>query len=175
MARIEAGQLRPHKEPRHIGEVIEETLERLSPMLEGHPVETSIAAGLPIVLMDPVEIDEVLTNLLDNASKFSPQGGVVTVELAQDDASGIRLCVSDQGIGIPAEQREAIFDRFYQGQGSRHLSGLGLGLYITSEIVALHGGSIHIEEPDQGGTRFVVTLPPLNGEAAESASLAAAS
>jgi signal transduction histidine kinase len=126
-------------------------------------------------MVDPLRFEQVLTNLLDNAIKFSPQGGVVTVELAQDDASGIRLCVSDQGIGIPAEQREAIFDRFYQGQGSRHLSGLGLGLYITSEIVALHGGSIHIEEPDQGGTRFVVTLPPLNGEAAESASLAAAS
>jgi signal transduction histidine kinase len=126
-------------------------------------------------MVDPLRFEQVLTNLLDNAAKFSPEGGAVTVELAQDDARGVQLSVTDQGIGIPAEQREVIFDRFYQGQGSRHLSGLGLGLYISSEIVALHGGAIHIEEPEQGGARFVVALPPLSGRAAESGTLMAAS
>jgi signal transduction histidine kinase len=111
------------------------------------------------IVVDPVRFEQVLTNLLDNAVKFSPDGGRVTVGLGQDDDGGIRLSVTDEGVGIPPEQREAVFERFHQAHGTQHLSGLGLGLYITREIVTLHGGRVWIEEPAHQGTRVVVALP----------------
>ncbi|HVA89933.1 MAG TPA: ATP-binding protein [Chloroflexota bacterium] len=110
-------------------------------------------------LVDPVRFEQVITNLLDNAIKFSPEGGVVTVNLEQGDDGGIRLAVTDQGVGIPPNQHEAVFGRFHQAHDEGHLSGMGLGLYITREIVELHGGRVWIEDPKHAGSRFVVTLP----------------
>jgi signal transduction histidine kinase len=116
-------------------------------------------------LVDPVRFEQALTNLLDNAVKFSPQGGTVTVQLRHGDDGSIRLSVTDHGIGIPNGEREHIFGRFHQAHDERHLSGMGLGLFITREIVQLHGGFIGIEEPEDGGSRFVITLPYSNSNA----------
>jgi signal transduction histidine kinase len=102
----------------------------------------------------------VLTNLLDNARKYSPEGGAVEVSLRSLDGGGAELAVRDFGLGIPHEKRGQIFERFYQAHGEGHRSGLGLGLFISRQIVSLHGGEIHAEFPDDGGTRFVVRLPP---------------
>ncbi|MDB5076108.1 MAG: hybrid sensor histidine kinase/response regulator, partial [Chloroflexi bacterium] len=110
-------------------------------------------------VVDPVRFEQVITNLLDNALKYSPEGGIVTIGLRQGKDCGVELSVTDHGVGIPLDQRAHIFDRFYQAHGERHLSGMGLGLYITREIVYLHGGNLRIEEPEHTGTRFVVTLP----------------
>jgi signal transduction histidine kinase len=109
-------------------------------------------------MIDPVRFEQVITNLLDNAVKFSPQGGTVTVELRRDN-SGIRLSVTDQGVGISPDQREAVFGRFHQAHDAHHLSGMGLGLYIAREIVELHGGCVHVEECEHPGSCFVVILP----------------
>jgi signal transduction histidine kinase len=109
-------------------------------------------------MIDPVRFEQVITNLLDNAVKFSPQGGTVTVELRRDN-SGIRLSVTDQGVGISPDQREAVFGRFHQAHDAHHLSGMGLGLYIAREIVELHGGCVHVEECEHPGSSFVVILP----------------
>lgn len=109
-------------------------------------------------LVDPLRFEQVVANLLDNAVRFSPQGGTVTARLRQDD-DGIQLSVSDEGIGIPTEQRERVFERFHQVPGRQHLMGMGLGLYISREIVELHGGSVWIEERNAPGTCVVVTLP----------------
>jgi signal transduction histidine kinase len=68
--------------------------------------------------------------------------------------------VTDEGVGVPPSEREHVFERFHQAHGAGHLSGLGLGLYIAREIVALHGGQIWMEEPAHAGSRFVVALPP---------------
>jgi signal transduction histidine kinase len=68
--------------------------------------------------------------------------------------------VTDQGVGVPPDQRTAVFNRFHQAHGAHHLSGMGLGLYIIREIVELHGGFVRIEEPEHPGSRFVVGLPP---------------
>src|SRR6266508_4305578 len=111
-------------------------------------------------MVDPLRIELVIANLLDNAVKFSSQGGTVAVALRQDDGGAIRLSVTDHGVGIPADQREAVFSRFHHTHGDRHLSGLGLGLYVSREIVNLHGGSVWIEEPEGGGTRVIVSLLP---------------
>jgi len=111
-------------------------------------------------MVDPVRLEQVITNLLNNAIKFSPQGGTVTVGLASGPDGAIRLWVADEGVGVPPDQREAIFARFQQAHGRHHLSGLGLGLYVAREIVELHGGRIELEAREPRGSRFVVTLPP---------------
>lgn len=110
-------------------------------------------------VVDPVRFEQVLSNLLDNAIKFSPQGGTIAVELTRHAGGDIRLCIADEGVGIPFGERDEVFERFHQAHSDRHLSGMGLGLYITREIVTLHGGIVEIEEAQPRGTRVVVTLP----------------
>lgn len=109
--------------------------------------------------IDPVGIEQVLSNLLDNAVKYSPDGGGIEVEVRGSGSDQARISVRDHGLGIPLEKREAIFERFYQAHSDDHRSGLGLGLYICRQIVAQHNGAITVEFPSDGGTRFVVTLP----------------
>ncbi len=101
----------------------------------------------------------MVANLLDNAIKYSPDGGRIEVEVALPTPETLRLAVRDYGTGIPPDQREGLFDRFYQAHTASHTSGLGLGLYLSRQIVELHGGRIGAEFPPDGGTRFVVTLP----------------
>jgi signal transduction histidine kinase len=112
-----------------------------------------------MVEVDPGKIEQVLSNLLDNAIKYSPDGGEIVVTIRATNAEEVSILVRDHGIGIAPEKREAIFERFYQAHASEHRSGLGLGLYICSQIVALHNGVIAAEFPEDGGTQFVVTLP----------------
>jgi signal transduction histidine kinase len=109
--------------------------------------------------VDVESIERVLTNLLDNALKYSPGGGEIDVEIRGVDGEQARISVRDHGIGIPSEKRSEIFTRFYQGHVEDHRSGLGLGLYISQQLVALHGGSITVEFPSDGGTCFVMLLP----------------
>ncbi len=108
--------------------------------------------------MDPLRIEQVLTNLLDNASKFSPPGTAIEVRLVED-GDALECAVRDHGVGIPEEHRKGIFARYHQAHAQSHESGLGLGLYVSRQIVELHQGSIRVEFPADGGTRFVVRLP----------------
>src|SRR5207249_10538132 len=108
--------------------------------------------------VDPLRIDQAITNLVDNAIKYSPDGGEIRVDLAQPTKDTIEIAVTDRGIGIAPEHRSRIFERFYRAHGAYHLAGIGLGLYITRQIVELHGGQVHAEFPDEGGTRFVIQL-----------------
>lgn len=112
--------------------------------------------------VDPVRLEQVVTNLIDNATKYSPDGGPVDVELSCPDQTSMRLSVRDHGIGIPPEHRAHVFDRFYQAHAGQHfagVAGMGLGLYISRRIVEMHGGTIHVDAPADGGTRVTVTLP----------------
>jgi len=108
--------------------------------------------------LDALRFAQVVGNLLDNAIKFSPDGGRVEVELSSPKRGAVRLAVRDHGIGIAPEDRPHIFESFYRSQPSDQRSGLGLGLYVSREIVELHGGRIETESPDDGGTRMVVWL-----------------
>jgi signal transduction histidine kinase len=155
-AQLEAGKLRVEPVQTDLVALVESALAQRRDGSKRH-----IAFDRPEHLeaeVDPLRFEQVITNLVDNAVKFSPEGSTVTVSLTRD-AAAIRLSVTDEGVGIPPEKREAIFDRFSQAHGQRYPSGMGLGLYITREIVALHGGSITVEEPEHPGSRFVVTLP----------------
>ncbi|MCC7367402.1 MAG: GAF domain-containing protein [Chloroflexi bacterium] len=117
-------------------------------------------AGL---VADPLRLEQVFTNLLDNAVKYSPPSTQIEVSVTCV-ASTVTLVVRDHGAGVPPEDRERIFDRYFQAHGDPSMvdgqaSGMGLGLYISREIVERHGGTIRAELPEDGGLRMVVTLP----------------
>jgi len=116
---------------------------------------------LPLVTGDPLRLIGALEQLLDNAIKFSPDGGTIIVRL-YSGGNGVRVEVTDQGIGIPAEDIDRIFDRFYQVDGSiaRRFDGMGLGLAVVKAIVKAHQGQVWAESdgPGQGST-FILTLP----------------
>jgi two-component system sensor histidine kinase MprB len=111
-----------------------------------------------VVLGDAVLLDRAVRNLLDNADKFSPAATVTEVTLTVGDGRA-RLVVRDQGPGIPEEDRERVFDRFYRSAGTRTLPGSGLGLAIVAQVVDAHGGVIRAEAVDGPGTAIVVDLP----------------
>lgn len=123
-----------------------------------HHIVLDAEPGL-VADVDPEGIEQVLSNLLDNALKYSPAGGRVDVEVKRETDDCVRIAVRDHGIGIPADKRGAIFERFYQAHSDEHRSGLGLGLYISRRIIKQHDGEITVEYPSDGGTRFVVRLP----------------
>jgi hypothetical protein len=113
---------------------------------------------------DPVRLQQVLTNLLANAIKFTPQRGRIDVHLEQKD-SHVQLEIKDSGIGLAAEDLQHVFERFWQAgdKANRKGDGLGLGLAIARDLVQLHGGSIRAESAGKGqGTTFVVELPVLD-------------
>jgi len=111
-----------------------------------------------MAFLDPLRFEQVLTNVVDNAVKYSPKGGPVTVEVAER-ADKVRITVTDEGLGVPPEHRGRIFDRYYQAHSARRLGGMGLGLYVSRQIMDLHGGKIEAVYPDGGGMRVVITLP----------------
>ena len=113
---------------------------------------------------DPDQLEKVVTNLLSNAFKFTPDGGEITVRaepVMTDDKAFIQLTVDDSGIGIAPDQAERVFERFYQGVAPRvdRQPGTGVGLSLVKEIIELHNGTIHIESKSEPGARFVVQLP----------------
>jgi signal transduction histidine kinase len=115
--------------------------------------------GLPPVLVDRRRMQQIVGNLVQNASRYAPEG--TTIELgAERSGAAIRLTVADEGPGIPPSERERIFDKFYRGERTKGMtSGTGLGLAIARTLVELHGGRISVEDRPGGGARFVVEIP----------------
>jgi PAS domain S-box-containing protein len=135
-----------------------------------------LAGSLPIVVetpaqlvasIDPLRLEQVVTNLLDNAVRYGAVGRIDVI-VARREPDRLEISVRDHGPGIPTERRDHIFDRFNHANDRRDESGLGLGLYLSQQIVRLHGGEIHAEYPPDGGTRFVVALPIRGEELGES-------
>ncbi len=156
-AQIEAGKLRVEPVPTDLVGLVRSAVAQ-QPLADQEAIV--VDAPMPLVAaIDPVRFEQVVTNLLDNAVKHSPVDGTVTVAMSGDGADGVRLTVTDEGVGIPPAQREVVFSRFQQGNRQHHLSGLGLGLYISRQIVEMHGGALRIEDAEHPGARFVVTLP----------------
>ncbi len=158
VSRLDQDRLTIERIPTDLTEIAERTVSGFRARSSKHVLVLTADSDL-VAEVDPVGFEQVLSNLLDNAIKYSPQGGQIDVELLRDDAGLARVAVRDRGIGIPPEKRHDIFGRFYQAHAQDHRSGLGLGLYISRQIVSLHGGDIVAEFPADGGTCFVVTLP----------------
>ncbi len=157
MTRLEAGALRVHKEVQPIEEVVGAALNRVEDRLRGRDVRTDIAADLPLVPLDPVFVEQVLINLLENATKYTPDGSPIEVT-AHAGHGEMLIEVADRGPGVAAQDVSRIFDKFYRVKESEG-GGVGLGLTICRGIVAAHGGRIWVEERAGGGASFRFTLP----------------
>jgi two-component system, OmpR family, sensor histidine kinase KdpD len=158
LSKIRAGALVPAREAAAIDEIVDATVARMRPTLTGVDVRLNVRPDLPEVFVDPVQIDQVLTNLLENAAAHSPAGGEVLVAAAAY-RDAIQVRVADQGDGIPEAERERVFEAFYRGDAAPERPGSGLGLAIAQAVVVAHGGRIWIEGAPGGGTVVVFELP----------------
>jgi two-component system sensor histidine kinase KdpD len=157
LSRIRAGGLVPAKTPAAIDEVIEGVVGRLQPVLASHHLRLVLRDDLPETPMDVIQIDQVLTNLLENAAKFTVPGGEIGVYAARwQDV--VRVRITDRGQGVPPEERERVFEPFYRAEGDTG-PGTRLGLAIARAIVEAHGGRIWIEGVPGGGAAVLFDLP----------------
>ncbi len=160
LSRIESGRGGSLVGPVDPKGLVKEGVGRMQPRAErqGVRLEMRLPDSLPPVQGDAARLREVFTNLLDNALKFTPQGGTVTVTL-QDMGQEVQVCVADTGIGVKAEDLPRIFERFYKADRSRASTGVGLGLSIVKHIVQVQGGRVWAESEEGRGSRFYVALP----------------
>jgi signal transduction histidine kinase len=161
VSRIESGKIDFHWAEVDLAELVAEVASRLQMTTSLHTIEVDPdgAVGNPVPA-DRDHLEQVLDNLMSNAIKFSPEGGTIRVFL-RNTPEDVTLSVQDPGMGIPPSQLDAIFGLFYQAEDpvSRRAGGLGLGLYISKEIVTRHGGRIWAESAPNKGSTFSISLP----------------
>jgi two-component system sensor histidine kinase KdpD len=157
LSRIESGSLRPEKGWYDLGALVGEVVGRLKPITAQHAVTVDISEDLPPIFLDYIEVDEVLTNLVENATKYTPAGSAIEVRARPLEKEAM-VEVIDSGPGIPAEALERIFDPFFRVKGSR-ARGTGLGLAVARGLVKAHAGRMWAENRPEGGARFAFALP----------------
>ncbi|HKK01792.1 MAG TPA: HAMP domain-containing sensor histidine kinase, partial [Desulfuromonadales bacterium] len=168
LAKLEAGKFPLKPAPLHLSpfaETIIQELEALA-LAEDLQIFLECPAELPQVLADERQMRRVITNLLSNAIKFTPRGGKIILSAALQEPSfegaehHLLISITDTGPGIPPEERQRLFTRYHQGSATRSFhKGTGLGLASCKEVVTRHGGTIWVETPEEGGSRFSFTLP----------------
>jgi two-component system sensor histidine kinase KdpD len=183
LSKIEAHSFKPDFGWYYLPEIVEKVVERLkkSPLIRSHPITTSFPSELPLTRMDYLQIDQVLTNLVENAAKYSPAERPITVQIERQDANhhnlfdsqnlvvGVKqpvlmVKVLDEGMGIPSAELERIFDKFYRVRSTLdgmtvNVPGTGIGLAISKGIIEAHGGQIWAQNRLYGGSIFTFTLP----------------
>jgi signal transduction histidine kinase len=163
LARMEAHELSLDMQDVNVSEVIEEVYQALMPLALRERQVTLVRGAqpdLPAALADRQRLIQVLTNLVRNAITSTPAGGIVSISLERADAQHLALIVEDNGVGIPSDELERIFERFYRSDASRSRAsgGFGLGLAIVRDLVTAMGGSISVESVVGQGSRFCVQL-----------------
>ena len=166
VTRMESGKLRLERVPTDLVALVRGAIDAARATSETHTFHLRTPEGELIAEVDALRIEQVLTNLLDNAVRYSPAGSLVTVALGRTEGGRARISVRDRGPGIPEGHRARIFDRFYQVPLAGASAGMGLGLYLSRQIVEQHGGRLRVAAARGGGARFVVSLP-LAGSARE--------
>lgn len=162
LSRIEAGKIEFHASATSLVEVVGRVIESLQAIAQEKAVAIRQRQDgqLPLIQADPDKLHQILTNLIHNAVKFSPRHSEILVEGRRRDDGSVQVCVADQGPGIPPEELDKVFDKFYRGESAPvEARGAGLGLAITKTLVELHGGRIWAESTSGQGTRFFFTLP----------------
>lgn len=157
LTRLEANAIDLHKELQPIEEVIGVALGRTERLLRDHTVSLHIDSELPPVAIDALLMQQVLINLLENASKYSPTGTLIELRCWQEDPD-LMIEVADRGGGLPAGEEQRIFEKFHRVEGQAR-AGSGVGLTICRGVVELHGGTITAQNRPGGGTAFVIRLP----------------
>lgn len=160
MSQVEAGALRIQREPVQLRRLVREAVEQAQRRTEAHWFVMDLPAELPRVWADPRRIRQVLNNLLENAIKYAPDGGQITVTCELEDKHVV-VSIADQGQGIPRQHLDRIFDRFFQvdGASTRTTGGSGLGLAIAKGIIEAHQGTIWAESEAGQGSVFRFSLP----------------
>ena len=172
VAKMQAGKMDFDKKPVSIVAIVESVVELLAVTAREMNVELQLqsAVGVPRVMADVDMLSRVVTNLVSNAIKFTPKGGMVTISVSRADPINILVSVKDTGVGIPEDKLETIFDKFYQvseTKGAARKAGTGSGLTITKEIIEGHGGKVWVESKAGQGADFKFTLPVLFDKPAE--------
>jgi two-component system sensor histidine kinase KdpD len=158
LVRLESGQVVLRRDWQTLDDLIGTALGSLEEKLKDHEVELQLAPDLPPIYVDAALIEQVLTNLLDNAAKYTPAGTRVVVS-AIVDGEFLRVRVEDEGPGLPAGDPARLFDKFQRGHPEESVVGVGLGLAICQAIIRAHGGEIGAQRRDGAGARFEFTLP----------------
>jgi PAS domain S-box-containing protein len=165
ITRVETHKLTLARQPTSLVKVTSEVLSTCgtNAAAKNISLRANVAENLPLIWADPARVRQILTNLIDNGVKFTPDNGVISVkaDFVGEDHDCVCVSVSDSGCGISAENREIIFDRLAQVKGSGEVSrsGLGLGLFISRELVSRHGGRIWLDSRPGNGTTFYFTMP----------------
>jgi signal transduction histidine kinase/GAF domain-containing protein len=162
VSRLQAGRFTLHPLPTDLVALTQRVITRLQLTTERHRLVFHTEAEYLVANLDPVRMEQVLTNLVANAIKYSPDGGIIALLLAPcQDGQHLQLSIQDKGIGIPVDQQAQIFGRFARAENARlcNISGTGLGLYLCRELVEQHQGRIWFESTEGRGSTFFLTLP----------------
>ncbi|KAI93370.1 histidine kinase [Rhodomicrobium udaipurense JA643] len=160
MMRLESGAVKLRREPVDVTEILGAAVRRTAPLLKHCAVEFDIERDLPLLNLDPVLMEQVLVNLLDNAGKYAPPGSTITLR-ARKEGSSVRICVMDEGPGIPEDKLSLVFEKFHRADnGDRRRAGTGLGLAICRGFVEAMGGAISAaNRSDRTGAILAISFP----------------
>lgn len=161
LSRIEAGRaLELILKPVDVVDIAKKIVEIQKNYTSKHHFVIDVKGTIPTIVADEDKVDQILTNLVSNAVKYSPDGGEVRITIQEDpETGGVLVAVKDQGVGIPKDVLPRLFQRFTRVEG-RKIAGTGLGLYLTRHLVEAHGGKIWVESEEGKGSTFYFTLPP---------------
>lgn len=157
-SRLETGILALHPEPGPLAPMVARAAAQYAPKAQAKQIRLTVGQTEGEALFDPKWTEEALCNLLDNALKYTPAGGSVTVEVRPYEMF-TAVCVQDTGPGIPEEEQAKIFGRFYRAPGAYQAEGVGIGLYLTRQIAAGQGGYVRVNSAPGQGSRFSLYLP----------------
>lgn len=160
VGRLERGQFVLEQETLNLVELVGRVVDEVRPDLDRHTLIYEHAADHILMNGDPLRLEQVIHNLVNNAVKYSPAGGEVVVRIERQ-AEAALLSVSDKGLGIPTGALPQLFQRFYRADNvaAHHISGMGIGLYVVREIVTRHGGTVDVTSTEDAGSTFTVRLP----------------
>lgn len=160
LTRLETGQFVLNPAAIDLGALVRRVGSDAQLGLERHTIEVRVPDEPLLIWGDELRLEQVLQNLLNNAIKYSPSGGLITITAARENGRAC-LMVQDQGIGIPESGQAQIFERFFRASNvnAQHISGMGVGLYVVNEIVTRHGGTITVTSQEGSGSTFTVYLP----------------
>ena len=162
LSRIEAGKMELHLESINVGSLAREVVELLQPMAQERSLTliVKITDPVPFIQADRDKVIQVLTNLITNAIKFTEPSGTVTIKVREKESGFVEIHIQDSGCGIPLEEQQTIFERFYRGQTANVKNrGAGLGLAITKSLVELHSGNIWVTSRPGKGSQFFLPYP----------------